>query len=121
MISADEKALICDLAETYGIMNYRGLPPVLVATLSVGLRANSRIKMKLTGMKVPVETMLMATIADRLGLLLWQNSKDGSKNRNRPKSILEGLLDDKKDEVVVFNSGTDFANKWEMIRREYNG
>ncbi len=41
MISRDEDALICDLAETYQIYNYKSLPARLVATLSVGLRDDS--------------------------------------------------------------------------------
>jgi len=44
MIHTDEDALICDLAETYHIFNYRELPPSLAATLSVGLKDDSRIK-----------------------------------------------------------------------------
>jgi len=40
MLELDEDALVCDLAETYGIYNYRSLPATLVATFSVGLREN---------------------------------------------------------------------------------
>ena len=47
MIKTDEDALICDLAETYQIYDYKSLPAYMVATFSVGLRENSRIKMKL--------------------------------------------------------------------------
>lgn len=49
MIAKDEDALICDLAETYRIFDYRSLPLKTVATFSVGLRENSRIKMSLGG------------------------------------------------------------------------
>ena len=44
MIAVDENALMCDLAETYGIYHYRQLPPTLVAVFCSGLRENSRIK-----------------------------------------------------------------------------
>ena len=40
MIAVDENALICDLAETYGIYNYRQLPPTLVAVFSLGYEMN---------------------------------------------------------------------------------
>ena len=36
MIFTDEEALICDLAETYQIFDYRSLPVRTVATLSAG-------------------------------------------------------------------------------------
>ena len=49
MIRFDEDALICDLAETYHIYDYRSLPVKLVATLSAGLRDDSRIKLKAAG------------------------------------------------------------------------
>ncbi len=43
MVMTDEDALICDLAETYGIYNYEELPPIRAAVLACGLRANARI------------------------------------------------------------------------------
>ena len=59
MISLDESALICDFAETYHILDYRALPLKLAAVLACGLRDDSRIKMKLAGMKLNPETMLL--------------------------------------------------------------
>ena len=38
MIKTDEDALICDLAETYRIYDYRQLPAYQVAVFSFGLR-----------------------------------------------------------------------------------
>ena len=35
MIKTDEDALICDLAETYQIYDYKSLPAYMVATFSV--------------------------------------------------------------------------------------
>ena len=49
MIRLDRDALICDLAETYHIYDMRSLPLQTVATLSAGLRDDSRIKMKAGG------------------------------------------------------------------------
>src|SRR5699024_11907585 len=59
MIQLDEDALICDLAETYQIYDYRQLPPTRVAVFSIGLRDDSRIKMKASGQLVPMETLLL--------------------------------------------------------------
>ena len=47
MMAVDRDAWICDLAETYRIFDYRALPVGLLATLSFGLREDSRIKQKM--------------------------------------------------------------------------
>ena len=49
MIATDENALLCDLAETYGIFDFNALPVETLAALSFGLRENSRIKRKMSG------------------------------------------------------------------------
>lgn len=69
MIQLDEDALICDLAETYQIYDYRSLPVKLVATLSAGLRDDSRIKLKAAGTSVGLDTTILAAIADNLTML----------------------------------------------------
>lgn len=92
MISADEDALICDLAETYHIYDYRALPVSYVAALACGLGEDSRIKRIISGQKVSTQTMLLAAIADRLGLLCWMQSEDARDGHNRPKSILDAML-----------------------------
>lgn len=116
MIREYESQMICDLAETYHIFNYRELPPILVATLVTGLRADSRLKMSLTGMKVPVETMIQAMICDAVHLLLWKDTSDGRANRNRPKSLYKTLTEEPEPkEYVSFKNGTDFLKAREAI------
>ena len=90
-VAADEDALICDLAETYGIYDYRALPLQTVATLGLGLSYNSRTKQRMAGITVPFDTFLLAQVVDNLSLLCWLNSEDGAKNRNRPPLISEKL------------------------------
>lgn len=119
MIKTDEDALICDLAETYHIYNYRQLPADLVAVFSVGLRENSRIKMAMSGQRVPLETMLLASIADRVGILAWQNTQDGHKGRNAPKEFVSILTEEPKErEGSVFKSGEDFENARARILKD---
>lgn len=110
MIAEDEDALICDFAETYQIYDYRQLPPTRVAVLSIGLRDCSRIKMKLSGQKVPIDTLLLAGISDRLSTLVWWKTKDGQKGINKPMMLAETLAGEKPKhtDVIVFNSGEDF-------------
>ena len=89
MIQADEDALICDLAEVYNIYDYRRLPAYQVAVFSYGLREDSRIKLVMSGQRVSFDTLLQASILDRLSLLTWFKTKDGQKGNNRPVSITE--------------------------------
>ena len=56
MINLSEYALICDFAETYHIFDYRSLPVKLAATLSAGLRDDSRSKMIMADIPVPPDT-----------------------------------------------------------------
>ena len=119
MIATDEEALICDLAETYGIFDYRALPVKLVATLSVGLRENSRIRMKLNGAKIRTDTTLLAYIADKLSWLVWANTEDAQNGLNHPKSILSMLTGEMKDEdALAFDTAEDFEEaRKELIKK----
>lgn len=123
MIRTDESALICDLAETYGIFNYKKYPVRTIGILSSGLGDDSRIKRKISGADTSISNMLLATIADRLGILVWMHTEDGRKNRNRPKSILDQFLKNEANagEIEVFSSGYDFAKEWDRIKNEITG
>ena len=120
MLETDEDALICDLAETYGVYDYESLPVQTVAALSIGLRGDSRIRMKLSGMKLTLTESLLAMIADNLALIFWTKTKDGQKHRNRPKSIREALENgNKKDnEVLGFDSPEEFEAMRERLLSE---
>lgn len=118
MIALDEDALICDLAETYRIFNYMSLPVDLVAILSVGLRADSRIKMKKNRVNVSSDTLLLAGILDKLSFLSWSKTIDGKENRNRPESIVAKIIGDdkpKQSDVISFSS----VNEFEKARKSF--
>lgn len=109
MINTDEESLICDLAETYHIFDYKGLPLQTVATFCVGLRSNSRIKMKLAGIDYSLETLLMGMLADSLNFIAWTKTEAAQHNENRPQSIYNtmlGVVDSKS--VNSFASGEEF-------------
>ena len=89
MLNLDRDALVCDLAETYGIYDMSALPVRTIATLSAGLRDNSRIKMKAAGMKVSHDTLISAALFDRVGNLMYMLS-DGK--GEHPQHILDSLL-----------------------------
>lgn len=112
MIRTDETALICDLAETYGVLDYRALPLRTVAALSSGLRDSSRIKMKISGQRIDSETALLAAVVDRLSMLVWSRTKDAAKGRNKPESLLQKLIsgrqEEEKKDYMVFRTPEDF-------------
>ena len=110
MVSLDEGALICDFAETYHVFDWRALPVRTAATLAMGLGADSRIMRKMSGVPVTMDTLLLATIADALHVLVWQNTKDGVKGRNRPALIADKLTEAPKEESG-FDSIAEFR-KW---------
>lgn len=114
-IQTDEDALLCDLAETYHIYSTEGLSVSYLAALVVGLRNDSRIKMKMSGMEIPVDTFLLATMVDHLAFLCWTKTADAEKNKNRPKSITNILLGRDTKPVKdkrVFKSIEEFQKEW---------
>lgn len=117
MLAADRSALICDLAETYGIFDMYAIPVGTLAILAAGLRGNARIKMKLSGMDTEPGTVLLAAAVDRLSLLVWANTKDGVNGRNRPKSIVESLVGAGQEdgEAMAFGTAEDFREAWAQL------
>ena len=120
MLETDENALICDLAETYGVYDMESLPVQTVAALSIGLRGDSRIKMKVADRRLTMNETLLAMIADYLALIFWTKTKDGQKNRNRPQSLRDALENgNKKDkDILGFESPEDFENMRKSLLSE---
>ena len=125
MIKLDEDSLICDLAETYKIYDYKQLPLTKVAVFACGLRENSRIKMKMSGRNINTDTLLLASITDLTSLIWWSKTKDALDNRNRPKSLLQaisGYSDNKESDISLYLSGKDFEKQrnklLDILRKE---
>ena len=108
MMAVDEDALICDLAEAYHVHNWRKLPVHHVAILAWGLSTESRIKRKLSGAPAPIDTLLLAMAVDRLSLLVWANTKDAQRGRNRPPSIVDKLIPQNESEITGFDTAEDY-------------
>lgn len=66
MYAADRDALICDMAETYHILDIHAIPVPLLAILASGLRDNSRIKAVMSGRKLVPPEYEIALIHDIL-------------------------------------------------------
>ena len=122
MLAVDKNAVICDLAETYHIFDYRVLPPKLLATLVVGLRDDSRIKLKMNESKISFEQILLVSILDHMKMLLWLNSDNGAKGINRPKSLLDEINKDNAKDTKVFRTKEEFEEeRRKIIERSRNG
>jgi len=114
MLSLDEDALVCDFAETYGVFNIYELQPSLAATLACGLRDDSRIKLKISGRRFRLETLMLARLVDGVSYILWQRSQDALDGRNQPASLLQELLG-LEDEAFGFSTPEEF----EMARQKF--
>ena len=104
MLNTDEDALICDLAETYHIYDWRQYPVIYIATLAMGLGEDSRIMKKITEYDLGVDQTLLAIIADGINLLCWMQTEDGKRGTNRPASIINTMTKRRasKDALLFF-------------------
>ena len=117
MLKTDKTALICDMAETYHIYDFKGLPARTSAALAFGLRENSRIKMKLAGARRDEKTLLLALIADSLSFVAWTKTEKAKSNTGRPKSLYELLTRDPAADM----SGYDTPEEFWAARNKYIG
>lgn len=112
--------MICDFAETYHIFNYRELPPSLVATLLIGLRDNSRVKMHLAKSKITIEQTLLAIIADAVQFVAWTKTKESKNGKYKKKSILKtlnGEYDKEKDDLMSFKTIEEYEQYMSKFNR----
>ncbi len=116
MIALDQSALVCDLAETYGVLDYKALPVKLLATLCAGLRDNSRIKMKCGGLNASPLELMVAHAADNLSLLRWGFTAAGQKGKNRPLLFTDAISRERAQEVGRgYATGAEFDAAWAAL------
>ena len=112
MIATDEDALLCDLAETYGIFDLNALPVETLAALSFGLRENSRIKRKMAGM-VEVDAMeLLAVIADNLTLIRCGLMRQEVSDVALMSSYIRKQDEPQAQPIYKFKSSEEFKEIW---------
>ena len=111
--------MICDFAEYYHVLDYKSLRPSVCATLAAGLRDGSRIMMKATESKMNTTELLLAKIADNLSILVWQNTEDGQKGNNFPKSIINEIYRDHSEDIKSFDCGADFEAERQRLINGY--
>lgn len=118
MIGIGEDLLICDFAETYRIYDYKQLPVPYAAILAVGLRDNSRIKMKMAETKGTFEERMLTMIYDIVNVIRYYHTQDAYDGVNAPERIYPQLFDknykpeEEKIDYMRFKSGEDFKRAW---------
>lgn len=115
MIALDEDSLICDFAETYHIYDMEGFPVAYIATLAAGLRDDSRIRQKASGVTADMKTILLAHIADNTAINVYYKTEDARKRRNQPKSLLKVITRKDESETKTFISGDEFLDEWRRL------
>ena len=109
MMMTDRDALLCDMAETYGIYDLRSLPAETIATLAAGLRDDSRIKLKMHGAERLRQDVLLAMICDALTCIF------GKEDDN--KQYMTDIALGKKQTEESDLKGFDSPSEYEKYRR----
>lgn len=105
--------MICDLLETYHVFNYRELSPLFIGTLLLGLRDDSRVKQKISGSKVGLDTAILIDLSDTLRRIF------GMLGRVRNVPLLSSIIfkEDEDNETMSFATPEDF----EKFRKRKGG
>lgn len=91
-----------------------------IAKLVWGLRDTSRIKMKVSGLTVDIDRLLLARIADNTAINWWIQTEDARKGKNQPKSCVKALTgkSDDASKAVPFESAEAFEKERERLLHE---
>lgn len=123
MLNADEDAVFCDLAETYHLFDWSAVSIPTLARLASGLRDDSRIMLKLSGQRVPIERLLLAMVADNTAYTAWANTKAA---RDNPESVPERIVPimlgkhtvSNRKAVQSFRTAEEFEAKLAKLRSQ---
>lgn len=96
---------MCDMAQTYGVFDWRALPLSMAATLAAGLGPGSRCEGARLGLRVPPRDFLAALAADRLALLLYRYAKSDD---CPPLLAPEWIEEQPVKETGAFETAEDF-------------
>lgn len=117
MLLTDMDALACDMAETYHVFDASQLPVKTYEVLASGLRADSRIRMKMSGLNDDTpRSFILATMADRLTMIHHMLGTDPKKERELPELFTTEMKAPPKEKNVGYSSPDDFKAAWERLR-----
>lgn len=90
------------------------MPCRLLGILVAGLGDNSRIRKQINGIRGNVTDVLLAQILDGVRWLVWAQTEDAQKGRNRPKSVASEFFiseDQNKPKSTSIEEFEAFRNK----------
>lgn len=96
------------MAQTYGVMDVYSLPLHLFAILACGLPEDSRIKIKLSGVKVSYKDIVQAQISDLLSKLLYSFQAFAGGKPKEPGSLVDIFLGKEDRKTQAFMTYEDF-------------
>lgn len=117
MLKMDEEAVICDMAETYKVLDMYSLPLFLFATLACGLPKNSRIMTRLSGVNVPFNDMILGRLLDTVSYVLYTLQVLGGAKPQEPKSVVEAMIGVSNGKEASFMTREDFEKERKLIMK----
>lgn len=117
LVGRCEEEFICDMAETYKVLNWRELPLKTAAILASGLSKDSRCARKLNGTKISSVEYSLLAILDELRNLVWTNVQAHTEKKvPKPKSILMQMLNqDQRPEILSSRTPEEFEERRRKI------
>ena len=117
LVGRCEEEFICDMAETYHVLNWRELPLKTAAILASGLPPESRSRMKLSGQKLTAKDSALLAILDDVRTLAWAFLQVHSdKKIPAPKSVLQQALhQDQQPKALSFRTPEEFEEQKRRI------
>lgn len=95
MIGHYEDDLVCDMAQYYGIHDYRSYGVKHIAVLTSGLPDDARVIKSLTGIQYSIDTRMTALLIDLVQSYTWARfGKKGS----QPISLYKAMSNTRRDD-----------------------
>lgn len=111
-VDTDETAFYCDMAEVYGILEWEKLPVRIAAKLAAGLPPDSRIALKVAGVKTrPPMLVLQSILIDEVRALRYGLSS-GKKEPVLMTDLIQQEVQAPEKEVKTFKTGREFDAAW---------
>lgn len=111
MLGIDRDAVICDLAETYHVLDYKNVPIMTLAALCAGLHDDSRIKTRMMGVHRIDPSFALVRAADMLAIINYSlTAKQGAK----PPTLYQDIMMGKQQEKT---SGFASIEEFEAARK----
>ena len=117
MLGLDRDAVICDLAETYGVLDYKALPVKTLATLCAGLHEDSRIRMRMADCQEVAPSFALVRISDTLTVINYMLASLGSKDAPSLPALYQDIMigKHKPKQATGFSSIQEFEEARKRI------